>query len=167
MNRVDTILSKTASSFGITVDDVKSRSRKKATALARQVCIYLLIQVTDMTGSDVARLFERSPATVSYAYQKIASIKHNETWLDEIITQVIHKLGGIVPNDLPTPEIQAAYINAQSTCALIEMNSMIAENRYRELQQESPAYGEEDFLALMDKYALSSDALVSLIGGKQ
>jgi len=129
--------------------------------------MYLLVQVTGMTGSDVARFFERSPATISYAYQKIAVLKHNEAWVDEIITQVIHKLGGIVPKDLPTPDIQAAYINAQSTCALIEMNSMIAENRLRELQQESPAYGEAEFLKLMGKYTISNDAMIDLIGGKQ
>lgn len=164
MNRVDTILSKTASSFGVTVDDLRSRSKKKSTALARQVCMYLLVQVTNMSGSDVARFFGRSPATVSYAYQKIAVLKHDEAWLDEIVTQVIHKLGGIVPRDLPTSDIRAAYINTQSVSALIEMNAMVAENRWREVQQEPPAYGEEAFMELMDKYVISSDAVVSLIG---
>ena len=61
-------------SFQITPSDLKGRKRDEATALARHVAMYLIRQETDCSLSEIGRaLGGRSAATVSYAYQKIAS----------------------------------------------------------------------------------------------
>jgi hypothetical protein len=64
-----------------------------------------------------------------------------------------------------TPEQKAAYLNSQTACALIKMQSMMAENQERESQGKSLAYGEEAFLALIDKYGIHHNAAVRTLGG--
>ena len=47
-----------------------------------------------------------------------------------------------------TPEQAAAFINAQTTIANIQLQGMLAENTHRERCGESPAYGNSQFLEL-------------------
>ena len=67
------IVEAVVNSFQLTPSDLKSRKRDEATALARQVAMYLMRQETDCSLAQVGReLGGRSPATVTHAYQKIA-----------------------------------------------------------------------------------------------
>ena len=60
--------------FQMTPSDLKGRKRDEATALARQVAMYLIRQETDCSLAEVGKeLGGRTPATVSHAYQKIAT----------------------------------------------------------------------------------------------
>ena len=71
-------IEKVAISFQLTPLDLLSRKRDKETTLARQVAMYLLKQETDCSLDKVGKeLGGRSPATVSYAYQKIAASLHD------------------------------------------------------------------------------------------
>lgn len=57
-------------------------------------------------------------------------------------------------------QAKIAYINSQILCAQIEMNAMVAENSFREKNGDSPAYGEEAFLELINKYDISQNAVI-------
>lgn len=46
------------------------------------------------------------------------------------------------------------YFKMQLLQAEIEMNAMIAENKLREMRNESPAYGEKSFIDLIEKYGI-------------
>ncbi len=60
--------------FQMTPSELKGRKRDEATALARQVAMYLIRQETDCSLAEVGKdLGGRTPATVSHAYQKIAT----------------------------------------------------------------------------------------------
>ena len=48
--------------------------------------------------------------------------------------------------------------------AEIEMNAMIAENKQREILGHSMAYGEEQFIELIDKYRIHVNAIPSYRG---
>lgn len=63
-----------------------------------------------------------------------------------------------------TPEQQAAYINAQAVAASAELEAMKAANWMRLMQGHTIAYGEEDFLALIDKYGLHHNAVLTTFG---
>ena len=66
-------------SFSVTPADLRGRKRDEATALARQVAMYLIRQETDCSLSETGReLGGRTPATVSHAYQKIADDINND-----------------------------------------------------------------------------------------
>jgi len=63
-----------ASSFQTPISDLKGRKRDGATVLARQVTMYLMRQETDCSLAEIGReLGDRSPATISYAYEKVAN----------------------------------------------------------------------------------------------
>ena len=67
------IIEVVVNSFQLTPSDLRSRKRDEATALARQVAMYLIRQETDYSLGEIGQeLGGRSPATVSHAYQKIA-----------------------------------------------------------------------------------------------
>mgnify|MGYP001823689767 CR=1 FL=1 len=63
-----------------------------------------------------------------------------------------------------TPEQQAAYINAQAVAASVELEAMKAANWMREMQGHTIAYGEEEFLALIDRYGLGHNAVLTTFG---
>lgn len=61
-----------------------------------------------------------------------------------------------------TEEQKAAYVFAQAIAALVELESMKAANLMREMQGKSIAYGEEEFLALIEKWGIHNNAMISL-----
>ena len=63
-----------------------------------------------------------------------------------------------------TPEQQAAYIHAQAVAASAELEAMKAANWMRKMQGHTIAYGEEDFLALIDKYGLHHNTVLTTYG---
>ncbi|MFC2056202.1 chromosomal replication initiator protein DnaA [Chloroflexota bacterium] len=75
--------------FQLTPSDLKSRKRDQVTALARQVAMYLTRQETDCSLAEIGQgLGGRTPATVSYAYQKIASDINNSPSLRRKIFEI-------------------------------------------------------------------------------
>jgi len=87
------IMEAVVNSFQLTPSDLKSRKRDEATALARQVAMYLIRQETDCSLAKVGQeLGGRSPATVSYAYQKIAGDINNSPSLRRKICDIQQRI---------------------------------------------------------------------------
>ncbi len=87
------IAEETAASFQVTLSDLKGRKRDEATVLARQVTMYLMRQETDRSLSEIGReLGGRSPATISYAYDKIANSINNDPHLRRQVFNIQQKL---------------------------------------------------------------------------
>lgn len=57
----------------------------------------------------------------------------------------------------------AAFINSQVACALIEVESMKAANTERESQGYALAYDEEAFMAIIDKYGIDHNAVLTVL----
>jgi len=57
----------------------------------------------------------------------------------------------------------AVYIQSQIACAMITAMAMGAENKQREMNGESLAFRERDFLALLDEYKLHHNDVVSML----
>lgn len=55
-----------------------------------------------------------------------------------------------------TPEQSAAFVSAQAAQMLVELEAMKAANEARRRQDKSDAYGEDEFLALRDRYPACS-----------
>jgi chromosomal replication initiator protein len=83
-----------AVAFQVTLSQLKGRQRDQQTVIARQVCMYLMRQETECSLSDIGReLGGRSPATISYAYEKIAGNINDDPHLRRQvynIQQVLH-----------------------------------------------------------------------------
>lgn len=63
-----------------------------------------------------------------------------------------------------TPEQKAAFIMAQAACANAEIAGMRAENQMREALGDAPAYGYEHFSAVMERYGIHHNAVVTFFG---
>ena len=79
--------------FQLTPADLRSRKRDEGTALARQVAMYLIRQETNCSLAEIGQeLGGRSPATVSYAYQKIAGDINNSSALRHRIFEIQQRI---------------------------------------------------------------------------
>ena len=64
-------------------------------------------------------------------------------------------------------EVQkAAYVMAQTACALIEAMGMVAENEQRKALGQSMAYTEDAFVDLPNKYGIHNNATIGLFHNK-
>ncbi len=83
------IMEAVVNNFQLTPSDLKGRKRDEVTALARQVAMYLIRQETDCSLAQIGQeLGGRTPATVSYAYQKIARNINNSPSLSRKIFEI-------------------------------------------------------------------------------
>ncbi len=55
---------------------------------------------------------------------------------------------------------KAAYIISQAVSALSEIEAMKAANREREAQAHSPAYTDEDFFNVQEKFCIGHNAVI-------
>ena len=79
--------------FQLTLSDLRGRKRDEATAFARQMCMYLIRQETECSLSEIGReLGDRSPATISYAYEKISNAINNDPHLKRQVFNIQQKL---------------------------------------------------------------------------
>jgi chromosomal replication initiator protein len=83
------VLEAVASSFGLTLPDLKSRKRDRETALARGVAMYLLKQATSCSLAQIGlELGNRDHATVIHACQKITSELDNNPHLKRKVSEI-------------------------------------------------------------------------------
>jgi len=82
-----------AGTFQLTLSDLRGRRRDEVTAQARQMCMYLMRQETECSLSEIGReLGDRSPATISYAYEKISNAINNDPHLKRQVFNIQQKL---------------------------------------------------------------------------
>ncbi len=83
------IVKAVASTFQISDTDLKSRKRDKATALAREIAMYLIRQEESYSLADIGKeLGGRNPSTVSHACEKVASIIGSSSYLQRKVQDV-------------------------------------------------------------------------------
>ncbi len=83
------VIETVANSFQLTPADLKSRKRDRATALARQVAMYLIKQTTNCSLAQIGlELGNRDHSTVIYASQKIATDMDNDPSLRRKILDI-------------------------------------------------------------------------------
>ena len=58
---------------------------------------------------------------------------------------------------------KVTYLNSQIACAMIEAMGMQAQNQQREILRESPAYVEDSFMQLLDKYGLHHNSVITFL----
>ena len=95
------IIETVVNSFQLTPFDLKSRKRDEATSLARQVAMYLIRQETDYSLTKIGReLGDRSPATVTHAYQKIAGDITNSPSLRRRVIEIQNRIHSTSQNGI-------------------------------------------------------------------
>jgi chromosomal replication initiator protein len=89
------ILEATASTFGFTVDDLCSASRRRPLVIARQIGMYVFRELTDFSYPAIAREFGgRDHTTVMHAVDKITSLMKERRQIYEQVTDLIVRIKG-------------------------------------------------------------------------
>ena len=70
----DTIVEETARYYSLTPEELKSQSRTRDTALARQIAMYLIRKLTNLSLKETGLIFGRDHTTVINAERKIISL---------------------------------------------------------------------------------------------
>jgi len=93
------IVEAVAASFQVSLSDLRSRKRDEATVLARQVSMYLMREETACSLAQIGRqLGDRSPATISYACDKITDSISNDPHLRRQVFNIRQTLHADTPS---------------------------------------------------------------------
>jgi chromosomal replication initiator protein len=89
------ILEATASTFGFTVEDLCSASRRRPLVIARQIGMYVFRELTDFSYPAIAREFGgRDHTTVMHAVDKIAALMKEKRQIYDQVTELIVRIKG-------------------------------------------------------------------------
>lgn len=87
------ILDQTASMFGHTVEEIIGRSRRRPLVTARQVAMYVMRELTDLSYPGIAREFGgRDHTTVIHAVEKITTLMRERRPIYDQVTDLIQSI---------------------------------------------------------------------------
>ncbi|MCQ2385370.1 MAG: chromosomal replication initiator protein DnaA [Clostridia bacterium] len=86
------IIQVVADRYRLRVEDIKGRRRTDDLVFARQICIYLLRQLTDLPLSSIGLIFKRDHTTVMYAIRRIDELKKSDKEMELNINQLIAQI---------------------------------------------------------------------------
>ena len=97
----DNILNAVASATGVSEEDIKSRSRVKIVALARQIAMYYTYK-TGNTFVEVAEMYDRNHANIMHAVKRVTEWRE----CDWEVRGILDKVDEIIPRLARTHEIK-------------------------------------------------------------
>ena len=87
------IITQVAMYFYITFDDIVGRSRTKKIALARQIAMYLVRELTSMSLNDIGQVFGgKDHTTVMHAYTRISDEMQEKQEIYNYVTELTLQL---------------------------------------------------------------------------
>lgn len=87
------ILEATAEMFGLTVDDLRGKSRSRPLVTARQIAMYVVREMTDFSYPAIGREFgDRDHTTVMHAVNKISQLMAERRTIYDQVTELMTRL---------------------------------------------------------------------------
>jgi chromosomal replication initiator protein len=84
------VLDVTAKMFNFTVDEIKGKNRQRPLVTARQIAMYVVREMTDLSYPAIAREFGgRDHTTVMHAVEKIGSLMSKQRQIYEKVTELM------------------------------------------------------------------------------
>jgi chromosomal replication initiator protein len=84
------ILDEAAGQFGFTVEDLKSKHRQRPLVTARQIAMYVMRELTELSYPNIAREFGgRDHTTVIHAVEKIGALMSKDRQIYDQVTRLI------------------------------------------------------------------------------
>ncbi len=89
---VDRIVTEVSRTYNVSIDDIFSKKKSADIAFARQVSIYIVHQMMDMSSTEIGKKFSKDHTTILYTVEKIKTLlKSNESQkklIDDIMKNV-------------------------------------------------------------------------------
>lgn len=90
---VDMIITEVARTYNITAEDIRSKKRSNNISAARQVSMYIIREITQMSTIDIGKEFGgRDHSTVVYATQQVQKIMERDPHFREIVEDIIKNI---------------------------------------------------------------------------
>ena len=92
---VDKIIEEVSRTFGISVEDIRSKKRDEEIANARQVAMYCMRDITSMTMEEIGAEFGgRNHSTVTHSIKKVTQQLQNDQNLKDMVDDIIKNSKG-------------------------------------------------------------------------
>ncbi len=75
-----------AQHYGVRVADIKGRSNRRSIALPRQVAMYLIRQLLELSFPEIGRIFSKHHSTVMYAVDSVQKMRQSNPDFDATLT---------------------------------------------------------------------------------
>lgn len=89
---IDRIFEIVSEKYGVSIEDIRGKKRNDNIAKARHVCIYMIRNITELSLSDIGKLFSRDHSTVissiKYIEGQIAAVPGTESEINEMLAAV-------------------------------------------------------------------------------
>ncbi|HCF26100.1 MAG TPA: chromosomal replication initiator protein DnaA, partial [Cyanobacteria bacterium UBA11049] len=89
----ESVLMVVADAFDVSIEDIKSNSRRREISWARQIGMYLMRQHTDLSLPRIGEEFGgKDHTTVMYSCEKIAQLKNSDPNLEQKLRQLSDRI---------------------------------------------------------------------------
>ena len=90
---VDKVIIEVSTAYDVSVESMKGKGRKKNVVMARQIAMYILKTITDMSLDEIGNQFgNKDHSTVSYTIDKMEKMLETNTTLNNEINDIIKKI---------------------------------------------------------------------------
>jgi chromosomal replication initiator protein len=89
----EVVIMTVAENFNVSIDDLKSASRRREVSVARQIGMYLMRQHTDLSLPKIGEEFGgKDHTTVLYSCDKIANLKDSDPTMSQTLRQLSDRI---------------------------------------------------------------------------
>jgi chromosomal replication initiator protein len=82
-----------AQHYGIRVADLKGRSNRRSIALPRQVSMYLIRNILELSFPEIGKIFSKHHSTVMYAVDNVQKMRRSNPDFDATLTSFREHFG--------------------------------------------------------------------------
>ena len=90
--KIETIKEMVSETYGVSAEELASKSRTERVSFARQIAIYLACSLTDKSLPEIGDDFNKDHSTVIYSRDKITQLMNNDPFFSEQVNSVVNKI---------------------------------------------------------------------------
>jgi chromosomal replication initiator protein len=75
--------------YGIKVSELRGRNNRRSVAFPRQIAMYLIREILDLSYPEIGKLFAKHHSTVMYSVEQIAEQRRSNPSLDTTLTTFV------------------------------------------------------------------------------
>ena len=88
----ESIIAKVSDRFEVSVEELKSKNKQRRISDARQICMYLIREMTDMSLPRIGELFNRDHTTVLHGYRSVSTAMADDLEMRSMLADMQREL---------------------------------------------------------------------------
>ena len=90
----ESIIAKVSDRFEVSVEELKSKNKQRRISDARQICMYLIREMTDLSLPRIGELFNRDHTTVLHGYRAVSTAMADDLEIRSMLADMQRELTG-------------------------------------------------------------------------